>query len=81
MATRTLARDWQQCYGYRPVLLETFVELPRFRATCYRAANWKLLGVTKGRGKLDVHHRAPLPKKAICHLGLSPHQELPHTPL
>jgi len=52
-------------YGYRPVLLETFVELPRFRGTCYRAANWKLLGETKGRGKLDGHNRASLPKKAI----------------
>lgn len=65
MAARRLARDWQQRYGYRPVLLETFVEFPRFRATSYRAANWKLLGLTQGRGKLDVHNRAALPKKAI----------------
>lgn len=65
MATRRLARDWHLHYGYRPVLLETFVEIPRFRGTCYRAANWRLLGETKGRGKLDVHNRATLPKKAI----------------
>jgi len=65
MAARRLARDWPMHYGYRPVLLETFVELPRFRGTCYRAANWKLLGETKGRGKLDGHNRASLPKKAI----------------
>jgi len=65
MAARRLARDWQRHYAYRPVLLETFVELPRFRGTCYRAANWNLLGETKGRGKLDVHNRASLPKKAI----------------
>lgn len=65
MAAHRLARDWQRHYGYRPVLLETFVELPRFRGTCYRAANWKFLGETQGRGKLDVHNQALLPKKAI----------------
>ena len=65
MATRRLAEDWQQSYGYRPVLVETFVEIPRFRGTCYKAANWIYLGETQGRGKLDVHHKSPLPKKSI----------------
>jgi hypothetical protein len=65
MAARGLADDWQHRYGYRPVLLETFVERPRFRGTCYQAANWTLLGETKGRGKLDVRRQALLPKKAI----------------
>ena len=65
MATRRLPDDWQQVYGYRPVLLETFVESPRFCGTCYKAANWTYLGLTKGRGKLDVHCTAQLPKKAI----------------
>ena len=65
MAARSLAQDWQLHYGYSPVLLETFVELPRFQGTCYRAANWTLLGQTKGRGKLDVHKQALLPKKAV----------------
>ena len=65
MASRRLVDDWQQRYGYRPVLLETFVETPRFRGTCYKAANWIYLGQTKGRGKLDVHKTARLPKKSI----------------
>ncbi len=65
MAARRLALDWQLSYGYSPVLLETFVELSRFRGTCYRAANWSFLGETKGRGKLDVHHRTSIPKKAV----------------
>jgi hypothetical protein len=34
--------------------LETFVDTSRFRGTCYRAANWKVIGTTAGRG-----HRAP----------------------
>jgi hypothetical protein len=65
MAARRLADDWQQSYQYRPALIETFVEIPRFAGTCYKAANWTYLGDTKGRGKLDVQHKAHLPKKSI----------------
>ncbi|MEK7858333.1 MAG: Druantia anti-phage system protein DruA [Elusimicrobiota bacterium] len=65
MTARRIAEDWQQRYGYRPVLLETFVETPRFLGTCYKAANWMYLGNTQGRGKLDVGHKAELPKKTI----------------
>jgi hypothetical protein len=65
MATRRLPDDWLQRYGYRPVLLETFVQIPRFRGTCYKAANWTYLGETQGRGKLDVDHKGDLPTKAI----------------
>jgi hypothetical protein len=65
LAHRSLQRDWQERYAYRPVLLETFVETPRFHGTCYKAANWTCLGLTQGRGKLDRYHRAQLPKKTI----------------
>lgn len=65
MVTRRIAEDWQERYGYRPVLAETFVEIPRFQGTCYKAANWIHLGLTQGRGKLDVHHTADLPTKSI----------------
>ena len=65
MAKNRVAEDWQNRYGYRPVLMETFVEVPRFTGTCYRAANWLYLGETKGRGKLDVKHQAKLPTKAV----------------
>lgn len=70
LVSRTVALDWYRRYGYRPVLVETFVEIPRFRGTCYKAANWTCLGTTQGRGKLDVHHDAKLPKKAIWVLAL-----------
>lgn len=52
---RLLPPQWEQRYGYQPVLLETFVEKDRFAGTCYKAANWKYLGETQGRGKLDRH--------------------------
>jgi hypothetical protein len=57
--------DFAARYGERPVLLETFVEVPRFAGTCYRAANWRYLGETTGRGKCDVNHRAALARKAV----------------
>src|SRR2546429_5111022 len=31
--------------------VETFIDPERYRGTCYRAANWKVLGGTAGRGK------------------------------
>jgi len=50
---REFPRHWEECYGVRPVLLETLVETARHRGTCYRAANWIELGVTQGRGRMD----------------------------
>ena len=38
-------------------LLETFVDPERFRGTCYRAANWVVVGRTTGRGKNDLTHK------------------------
>ena len=65
MSARRVAEDWDERYGYRPVLMETFVERRRFSGTCYRAANWTHVGQTRGRGKLDTRHQAPLPVKDI----------------
>ena len=55
---RQLPADWERRYGYRPLLLETLVDVERFRGTCYRAANWIKLGQTSGRGRMDREHRA-----------------------
>jgi len=50
MAAR-ISDDWQQLYGHPIYFLETFIDAERFRGTCYRAANWVLMGRTTGRGK------------------------------
>ena len=60
-----LRHDWQARYNYSPVLLETFVEIDRFRGTCYRAANWMQVSITQGRGKLEKSKQGKLPKKYI----------------
>jgi hypothetical protein len=65
MVSRVLAQDWAGRYGYRPVLLESFVEAERFAGTCYRAANWTCVGHTKGRGKLGDHRLGQVPVKTV----------------
>ena len=65
IVVRQLPKDWEQRYAYRPVLLETFVEIERFRGTCYKAANWTYLGLTQGRGRNDVHTLAQEPIKSV----------------
>jgi hypothetical protein len=52
-----LSADWERAYGHPIYFLETFVDPERFRGTCYRAANWVLLGRTTGRGKDDQTNR------------------------
>jgi hypothetical protein len=51
---KIVAQDWQRLYAHRLYWLETFIDTVRFRGTCYRAANWQVIGTTQGRG-----HRAP----------------------
>lgn len=70
LVARRIANDWHERYGYRPVLLETFVEKDKFQGTCYRAANWIYLGDTQGRGKLDRTNKRTLPVKSVWILPL-----------
>lgn len=66
LISKRLPSDWEARYCYKPVLLETFVECNRFSGgACYKAANWKYVGITQGRGRLDRKHEAKLPKKHI----------------
>jgi hypothetical protein len=47
---RRISADWQALYQHPIALLESFVDIERFRGTCYRAANWTCLGRSVGRG-------------------------------
>jgi len=71
LAARQVPDHWCERYGYRPVLLETFVDVERFHGTSYKAANWLCVGLTKGRGRNDVHTEAKEPVKSIWVLPLS----------
>lgn len=63
--TRRIDGDWQARYGHGLDWLETFVEVGRFAGTCYRAANWQRIGLTRGRSRQDRDHRLQVPVKAV----------------
>jgi hypothetical protein len=63
--TQQLSRDWERMYGHAVYFAETFIDPGRFRGTCYRAANWKLLGLTTGRGKASNSKRPNRPIKQV----------------
>lgn len=62
---RVLSRDWRRFYSQEIALAETFVDTERYQGTCYKAANWSLIGVTKGRGKYDRENRYAASVKAV----------------
>ena len=70
---RRIAADWDALYGHPVHYLETFVDPTRFAGTCYRAANWRVLGLTTGRGKDDRTHRPNRACKQV--LGLPLHAD------
>jgi Domain of unknown function (DUF4338) len=69
----TLSHDWEQLYGHPVYFAETFIDPGRFRGTCYRAANWKPLGMTTGRGKDSTSKRPNRSLKEVLGYPLTPH--------
>jgi hypothetical protein len=69
---KRLSEDWERLYGHPIYFLETFVDPERFRGTCYRAANWVVLGRTTGRGKDDQTNRPNRPIKEVLGYPLTP---------
>jgi hypothetical protein len=65
MSMVALPADFERQYGYRPYLVESFVDTQHYSGTCYKAANWIEVGVTKGRGRQDRFRQAALSIKAI----------------
>lgn len=68
---RGVREDWQQRWGYGPLLMETFVDPSKFSGTCYRTAGWIELARTTGRGLPRAGHvYTSTPKilyvKALC---------------
>jgi len=65
MSLLRLPEDFHSRYGYRPLLVESFVDDSRHLGTCYRAANWVKIGKTKGRGRQDRYRQTQLAIKSI----------------
>ena len=58
-----LPRDWAERYNVTPVLIETFVETPRYTGAVYRASGWTHVGTTQGRGRYDRFKQSTNPRK------------------
>ncbi|MFV2045420.1 MAG: IS4 family transposase, partial [Anaerolineales bacterium] len=65
MSLAALPDDFEREYGYKPWLVESFVDISRYSGACYRAANWIAVGKTKGRGRQDRFNQSALSRKAI----------------
>jgi len=70
--TNRLSRDWEGMYGHPIYFAETFIDPARFRGTCYRAANWRSLGMTTGRGKASTSKRPNRSFKEVLGYALTP---------
>ncbi len=62
---RRIRADWLAKYAHPLYCLESFVDCSRYRGVCYRAANWRRVGQSAGRGRNDRHHRLNVPAKDL----------------
>ena len=62
---KLLSRDWQRFYGHPLYYLESFVDAERFKGTSYRAANWRFLGLSSGRGTRAATRQKTVPVKEV----------------
>ena len=65
MVRRRLPGDWTERYNTTPVLIETFVETPRYTGAVYRASGWIHVGTTQGRGRYDREKLYDKPRKDV----------------
>lgn len=72
MSVARLRLDFPERYGYCPLLLESFCDPAHGAGTIYRAANWRYIGQTKGRGRQD---RANEMRKSVKEIYVFPLQE------
>ena len=56
---------WQDCFGYRPLLAESFTDPEAYAGTCYKASNWEAVGKSAGhsRHRADFYVPNDRPKK------------------
>ena len=64
-ALRSLPEQWQQGFGYRPLLAESFTDPEAYAGTCYKASNWEAVGFSAGysRHRADFYIANERPKK------------------
>lgn len=64
-ALRALPEHWQQAFGYRPLLAESFTDPEAFAGSCYKSSNWEPVGFSAGysRHRADFYVANERPKR------------------
>lgn len=64
-ALRVLPSQWQQEFGYQPLLAESFTDPEAYAGTCYKASNWEAVGLSAGysRHRADFYIPNERPKR------------------
>jgi hypothetical protein len=64
-ALRALPGQWEEQFGYRPLLAESFTDPEAYAGTCYKASNWEAVGWSKGysRHRADFYIPNERPKR------------------
>ncbi|MGH3553752.1 MAG: ISAs1 family transposase [Mycobacterium sp.] len=64
-ALRALPGQWQERFGYRPLLAESFTDPEAYAGTCYKASNWEPVGFSAGysRHRADFYVANDRPKR------------------
>ncbi len=78
-ALRALPEHWQEHFGYRPLLAESFTDPEAYAGTCYKASNWEAVGHSAGyrRHRADFYVPNDRPKRLWLHpLAPSARQQL-----
>jgi hypothetical protein len=67
-ACRALPQQWQERFGYQPLLAESFTDLELHKGTCYKASGWQAIGMSAGysRHRADFYIANQQPKKLWC---------------
>lgn len=53
-AVRALPGQWQEQFGYTPLVAESFTDPEAYAGTCYKASGWEAVGLSEGNSR----HRA-----------------------
>ena len=56
---RQLPHQWEECFGYLPLLAETFTDPESHAGTCYKATGWEPVGMSRRDGR---HYAEKLPE-------------------
>ena len=64
-ALKVLPDQWQESFGYQPLLAETFTDPEMHAGTCYKASGWEAIGLTQGctRHRTDFYIPNDRPKR------------------